>query len=530
LLARNNTVLTGARGCGKTMSFRRMTRLMDRIIGEPSSVPGSETFVGFYLNSRDITDAFPWVPGKLNSHGEQQVMHFFHLAWVAEALRTLAQDDPKEKERYAWLERWFTDYYKARYVGSIEGESQLGHLRAFIEIEKERCRSTQLGDAHQTWELARTTVLDSFFKGMQENVDWAKSVPCYLFLDDYTLPLIPPSIQRTLNPIIFRRRSDIFFKISTEASNSFLPTGINDKALELHHDFALLDLATESLHQPDKEKEILLDAIFRPRIKRFSTYASVNLGLEEVLGATPYSYNKLAKQLRESKGGSKTKVLYHGVKVFTGLWTSDIRTMVEMLNDMLRAANGSLSAESPEIPKEIQDERIRTQGGELMTFTQSIRDYQLWKGVKSQRSKVENFGNHLKTIVEVFMQVSRFELMEGPLIKNEKNHNPRQAFRIEVVDSFQPTEIGKVYLDGLVRYHVFLQDWRGKSQRGMLTPRLYLNRVFLPHGGLTLSSKDHIQLTNVELMKLLERPDEFFSYWRKKRAPKPKNQQSQMFE
>ena len=38
LLNKNITVLTGARGCGKTMAFRRLTALMDQIIGEPSNV------------------------------------------------------------------------------------------------------------------------------------------------------------------------------------------------------------------------------------------------------------------------------------------------------------------------------------------------------------------------------------------------------------------------------------------------------------------------------------------------------------
>lgn len=56
LLAKNITVLTGARGCGKTMSFRRITRLMDIIAG-PSGVVGADQFVGFYLNCRDLVDA-----------------------------------------------------------------------------------------------------------------------------------------------------------------------------------------------------------------------------------------------------------------------------------------------------------------------------------------------------------------------------------------------------------------------------------------------------------------------------------------
>jgi len=520
LLSRTTTVLTGARGCGKTMSFRRLTKLMDAIIGEPSGVSGAGNFVGFYLNCRDLTDAFPWVPNDLKAAGERQVMHFFHLAWLAEVCKAIAYVDQDEAMDYHWLENWFALLYDGRFVKASTGEKVLAHVRSFIEMEKERSRIAPLGkDDSVGWPLARTDLLDSFFAEMGPHVAWLDKSPVFLFLDDYTIPLVPRAIQLALNPIIFRRRSDLFFKVSTEAANSFVASGPRKKPLELHHDFLLLDLATESLHQKQAEKEYLLDSIFRPRIRRHAPFAASQFGLEDILGRTPYDNNELAWQMRRGLGSDeKQKVCYHGKGVFVGLWTSDIRTMVEMFNDMLREANGQISAETPTISREIQDRCVRNQGGEMMTFTQSIRDYELWKQTRGHKDRAENFGNHLKSIVEAFIAVSRYELLEGRVVGNQGRESPRQAFRIEVVDSFEPDRAVRGYLEGLVRYHIFLQDWRGKSQRGMLTPRLYLNRVFLPYGGLTLSSHDHIQLKNSELMQLLGRPAQFLDYWKRKRS------------
>ncbi|MBI4659111.1 MAG: protein kinase [Verrucomicrobia bacterium] len=520
LLAKTTTVLTGARGCGKTMSFRRLTKLMDAIIGESSGVSGAGTFVGFYLNCRDLTDAFPWIPNELKAQAERQVIHFFHLAWLAEILKTLAYADQDEAADYRWLENWFGSLYGEHFARTSAGEKVLAHVRSFVEAEKERSRITPLGKEDGTaWPLARTDLLDSFFRETALHLAWLASSPVFLFLDDYTIPLVPRSIQLALNPIIFRRRSDLFFKVSTEAANSFVASGPRKKPLELHHDFVLLDLATESLHQKEAEKEGLLDSIFRPRIKRHTLFAASEFGLEDMLGKTPYDNNGLAWQMRRGLGSEeKQRVCYHGKSVFVGLWTSDIRTMVEMFNDMLREANGRITAENPIIPKETQDRCIRNQGGEMMTFTQSIRDYELCKQTKREKGRAEKFGNHLKSIVEAFIGVARYELLEGPPLSNQGRENPRQAFRIEVVDSFEPDRRVRGYLEGLVRYHIFLQDWRGKSQRGMLTPRLYLNRMFLPYGGLTLSSHDHIQLTNCELMQLLEWPTRFLDYWKRKRS------------
>ena len=519
LLAKTVTVLTGARGCGKTMSFRRLTKLMDVILDEAVPVRGAGTFVGFYLNCRDLTDAFPWVPNDLRPTDEQQVIHFFHVVWLAEICKTIAIVDSEESADYRWLEEWLIKLFGKRIGRSAAGEKVVAHVRSFVEAEKERCRLVPFGRSNEKWPLARIDLLDDFFGVMSEQLAWMRRLTIFLFLDDYTIPIVPKSIQLALNPIIFRRRSDIYFKVSTEAANSFVPTGPRKKPLELHHDFMLLDLASESLHQKEDERERLLDMVFRPRIRRHKLFAQAGFGLQDLLGKTPYSHNELAWQMRTATqpNEERQKVLYHGVKVFVGLWTSDIRTMVEMFNDMLRAANGTLSTANPMISKQIQDQCMRIQGGEMMTFTQSIRDYELWKQTSGKKDRAEKFGNHLKSIVEAFIGVSRYELLKGKLIGNQGNENPKQAFRIEIIDSFEVDPAVKGYLEGLVRYHIFLQDWRGKSQRGMLTPRLYLNRTFLPYGGLTLSSHDHIQLKNVELMLLLRKPTEFVHYWKLKR-------------
>jgi hypothetical protein len=294
--------------------------------------------------------------------------------------------------------------------------------------------------------------------------------------------------------------------------------------LEVHHDFALLDLATESLHQKEDEKIKLLEKIFTPRIDRYHPFVGRNFGLTDVLGRTPYSNNQLAWYLREPKthplpSGLK-RLLYCGLDVFVGMWSSDIRIMVEMFADMLRETNGKLTPKQPKIPHEVQDRCFRFQGSEFLTFAQSVRDPDLMRGGSQERLRGEEYGNHLKNIVEAFVNVSRFELNSSDPIDNEGALNPKQAFRLEILDSFKVAEKLRRYHAGLVRYHVFLQDWRGKSQRGMLTPRLYLNRILLPYVNLTFSSHDHIRLTNAQFNLLLEKPTEFLSYWKKKRGGK----------
>jgi hypothetical protein len=323
-----------------------------------------------------------------------------------------------------------------------------------------------------------------------------------------------------LNPIIFKRRSQIFFKVSTEAANSFVPVGVNDKPLELHQDFELLDLATESLHQDPTAKETLLNKIFRPRIDRYRFYKGKRLGLEGILGKTLFDNNELASMMRKNAAqqGGRKRILYCGKDAFVGMWASDIRVMVQMLTDMLREANGKLSETQLQIPDKIQNRVYRTQGSEFLVFTETVRDPALWQKASKTSQPGQLFGAHLKHIVEAFINVSKYEMTKGKLVGNVPYLNPKQAFRLEVVDHFDPTKEAIGYLEGLVRWHIFLQDWRGRNSRGLITPRLYLNRILIPYSGLTFSSHDHIQLTNADLNSLLERPTQFLAYWKSERA------------
>ena len=519
LLSKNITVLTGARGCGKTMAFRRLTVFMDKVIGQPSGVKGADTFVGFYLNCRDLVEAFPWLPATLTVPMKEQIIHYFHLSWMHEICKTLAICDIQDRKDYRWLDKLFSSLFPQIYQTLQEGTSILDHVRAFVENQKEMCRLTRLGNKpiSKSWPLARLDFLDKIQAELENNVSWISHRPVYCFLDDYTVPIVTREVQQVLNVIIFKRRSKLFFKVSTEASNSFERKGLRGKPLELHQDFELIDLATESIHQDQGSKEELLDKIFLPRINRHQNFKGRNCGLKEVLGKTPYSNNELAKQMRFFSKRKK-KILYHGSAAFIGMWSSDIRIMIQMFSDMFREANGKLKDGISTIPPRIQDKVYRAAGGEFLGFAESVNSPSYWEKGPSSTKPGDPYGRHLRDIVEAFISVSRYELTTAAEVSNQGKSNPRQAFRIEVLDKFDLPEAVIDYYRGLVRWHIFLQDWRGKSVRGMLTPRLFMNRVLIPFSNLTFSSHDNIQLHNHEFINLLKEPQTFLAEWKKKKS------------
>lgn len=517
LLNKNITVLTGARGCGKTMAFRRLTIYMDKVIGQPSGVPGSNEFVGFYLNCRNLIEAFPWIPDTLSKHIGAQIIHFFHLAWLSEICNSLYQSFNDKNTPYEWLIDFVKKFF-SHFQALPENSDQLSHIMAFIEIEKEKCRLSEFNKIKDLeWPLYKMNFLDELQIEVTKNSQWPDNKPFYFFLDDYTIPIIPRNVQQILNPIIFKRRDNLFFKISTESFISFERTSIRGKPLELHQDFELIDLANESLHQDVREKKLLLEKIFKPRIDRHMFLRKHDLSLEHVLGSMKMSSNELAWVIRNaSNGGAKKRIMYHGIESFIGMWSSDVRIMIQMFVDMVRQAHLELEKGKTIIDPKIQNDIFRTTGGEFLVFAESVPAPSTLE--KNYGSKKNNtFGAHLIKIVETFINVSKYELQKGDLISNQGRRNPKQAFRLEIIDKFDLSPDVKDYYEGLVRWHIFLHDWRGKSVRGMITPRLFLNRVLIPNAQLTFSSHDNIHMSNHDFNRFLKEPTLFLKHWIEKR-------------
>lgn len=522
LLGRHNMVLTGARGCGKTMAFRRMTVLMDLTLGSKVDIAESISFSGFYLNSRTLVEAFPWTPKDLNRVAKCQVVNYFNLCWFSEFTKTIGLLHQhrgvfaKASSDFAWLADFVRRYFPHFDGMYSDAAGTLSYINGFLEKQREATRLAPLGKEHDEskWTLRDFSFLDAAYDVIAANVPELSGRPFYLFLDDYTIPIVTKAIQVALNPVIFKRRENIFFKISSEASNSFLWTELNGKPLEPPHDFRLVDLASETFHWKEEKRIAVIEKILQRRIERDVVLRDRATTLEDLLGDLHFNNNKAARTLREKK-----KVTYAGVKAFVGMWSSDVRSMIKVLTDLISTATGRSGECEIPIPMAMQDDVFRRSGGEFLSGIRLNQNPVFWtKDDGRSTGPGIKFGAHLARIAEAFVQVARWELTNGKLVDNQGLKNPKQAFRIEIVDDLNLDGLGSDYYEGLIRWHVFLQDWRGKSVRGFMTPRLYLNRLILPFSNLTFSKHDNISMRNVEFIKLLKEPGDFLGYWKVKKS------------
>jgi hypothetical protein len=178
------------------------------------------------------------------------------------------------------------------------------------------------------------------------------------------------------------------------------------------------------------------------------------------------------------------------------LCSGDIHYVIGLVGEMVRLCGGpddlAKTTSSPKVADAIQNQAIRQAAG---NFLKNLRG-------------IPGCGDELVAIVEAFGNVAHSHLRYLNS-KNEEGNPPKQATRIEPYEPFALSERAQRLYDELLRYSVFIEDFRGKSRRGKVVPRLYLRRFLIPHFNLTFSTRDSIELEPEEFEAFLLHPKSF---------------------
>jgi hypothetical protein len=321
--------------------------------------------------------------------------------------------------------------------------------------------------------------------------------------------MVKESTQLLLNPIIFRRSSEVVFKISTESVESFLPIGLNGKALEENADYTLIDCGAKSLTKSQKYIEDILSSILKPRLERHPALMGKNINLLKLLGNTRLDNEKLAAAIKAGSG----KDLYQGKKIFCDVWSSDIREMINILANMISSEDEEnlKSNKAPLISDRIQNQVYMEIGGKFMNLLSAATDPTVFN---YEKDKDHAYAKHLIDIVKSFQEITSFEL-KTRASKNQDKFPIKKARRIEItnVDKDLPQEIVPYYR-GLIRYGIFIRDNRGKSIRGKVVPRLVLKGSLIPYFKITFSKRDSISMSWDNFIEFLSNPLIFSENWK----------------
>ena len=541
------TVVTGPRGCGKTMLFRRLSERLVVECGEVTALPMGTQFIGLYVNANDFADVFARFPEEPTKEDEAWLICYANLCVLADLLsvesaRMGRLGEPPIGEFLELVEGWLVAEGE---LHLIEGEDRLERYRSILEqikwtiLQRGKVRFPSFGVFSQhTW-------LPTFVEKLRSCCPWMGDRAVLLFIDDFSTPRVSPSMQRVLNRLFLQRSSQFLAKIATEAFTTFVSEDSSGKKLQDGDDYQLVDMGEEALFLEEHERLAFLEEVFSRRLRVDPRVPPGGGRLDAVLGNVSLSKTELARRLRQvrveegerarvdgssqRRGRSRSRVTYSGARVFADLWSGDTRTMIQLMTDLVDAASrGGPESENTgqmnlPVSAETQDRILRTRGGlwlDSQTRNEPTDASRVEEEIGRMREKrpdyrmAGGYGEHLKAVVEAFVAAARALLLGPPYVISEGQIHrevPRMAFRIEIVDEFRIQGLAQEIYRDLVRYGLFLRDSRGKSVRGAFVPRLYLRRLLLPFCALALSKRDSVQLSCSEFVELLLEPDLFKS-------------------
>lgn len=499
--SRNNVVVTGPRGCGKSTVFKSLS--LDQRIRTENASPDKIKYIGIYYQCIDLYFGFPRYSAPSRAEAVDIPLHFVTSTLLVKLLNCVENwarmnfpGELDEKEQTISQAIW-----RILEVDSpkVPGADTFRTLAA--ELEKQRKRATKWQKMwHDTkWAIGPcfgASVVSQVCDLLVATFSFLKDRPIYFLIDDYSSPKVTPQLQMSLNRLFMQRVGSCFFKLSTESPVSFVKSDIDGKEFIEAREYVMHNLGIVYLHADSEPKLVFIEDVFKRRLAGTQVAFPAKELVELVGSDDKQNSNEDARTLRDGK-----KPQLWGKETLCKLCSGDIHYVIGLVGDMVKLAGGpdalKASGENFKISRAIQNKAIRDAAG---SFLRNLRG-------------VPRHGAGLVAIVEAFGNVAH-SFIKFKDSKNEEGSPPHQASRIE---PYEPLALGadaqKIY-DELLRYSVFIEDFRGKSRRGKVVPRLFLRRFLIPHFNLTFSIRDSVEL-EPELFELfLNNPKEFEEKYR----------------
>jgi serine/threonine protein kinase len=490
IASRNNTVVTGPRGCGKSTVFKALS--LEHKIKVGKSEPSDLEYIGIYYRCDDLYFAFPRFASPDREDAINVPVHFVTSTLISRLLDSLD----------AWAKLFFADdfaeiepkiseqIWRILRINSPQTPNANSFASISSKLHKERIRAAERhrfvhDKKRKIGYCFGPDVIQSVCSALQQ-YSFLRERPIYFFIDDYSSPKVSEALQANLNRVFMHRSSACFYKISTESSVSFLPKDIDGKTYVENREFSLHNLGLAFLHADLTAKNQFIEDVLQRRLNASPNFPIKDL--HHLIGvAESVSNNELAKQIREHKS-----VVAWGRNSIAELCSGDIHYVIGLVAEMVRLAGGANEldvANSPAITPKTQNRAIRDWAG----------------GFLKNLSGIPKVGEKLVAVVQAFGNIAHSHLRFIDS-KNEESLPPKQATRIEPYEALKLNAEARHIYDELLRYSVFLEDFRGKSRRGLIVPRLYLRRFLIPHFNLTYSKRDSIELEPQEFELFLLNP------------------------
>ena len=504
----NPVLLTGPRGCGKSMLFRRLS-LKALLYKSPDDITNSK-IAGFYIScSADLRNRFGWITSETTSRRfHKEIVHYFNLLLsreIAQALLRISQREDREtlfgfgeiqeKEIHNILINKLNIKEERRL--RLQGVTPLEHLLEIIDFEMNFCYEQFLKGVN----LESTTpisFLSDLTRFLKSKVGYFRDRTITFLLDDFSIHRISEPVQLLLNPIIWDRQATHIFKLSAEKYGA-------ERIVEFHTESAPTADITREFREIDcgqfyiylSDNKLLGDLIdFAKDLLDHRLALAGYTGTSEIIIGRS-EYKALAKELRNRP---KARDHYHGLETIAEICSGDVSALLEVYRRIFREGKVTKDTNSV-VKKHDQHKAIESVS---RSFLELIKTY-------------HPFGEKMSEIVLHFGTLCRKILYEGKEMRYTMKDGtvklvPCETTRIEVDQepvSEDWTDEQQAWMRELVRRSIFIEMEPGRGRRSLgPTWRWQLRRIYCPAFGASLKKNDAIKWKTSDLKYFLTNPQE----------------------
>lgn len=374
-------VITGMRGCGKTMLLRALQfHARATIPGEdvpPSRIVGrlqDDGYIGLYVSCTRLLDTV----GNPSSEIDEPYARLY-VSYALEALRAVRH--LRELDRtvvspsyYQEIGRAVADYVRgAEDAGTVGSETHLERLLLRVVVRISR------GDR----EFAFTANPSDAFTHLADAISrcssiWNNATVLYLLDDVSTRYLKEPRIQQLMSSLLFPS-PQCAFKLTTEAQTleMILQSPGQIERARVGRDYDVFDLGTEvnDLIKKRPSGKEFVGKVLTQRAKYYPHHPK-GVAPSYLLGDIPLE--SVAERIGATSATSnERKGVYSGISVLAGICVGDIGDVIGIYETILRNAVGKRYPIDVKIQSEAYQELCSQRLYELNRRKSDLKDYAL---------------------------------------------------------------------------------------------------------------------------------------------------------
>jgi len=517
----NPVLLTGPRGCGKSMVFRRLS--LKALLYKSIKDITQTQIAGFYIScSADLRNRLGWLTTESAVHRfRREIVHYFNLLLTREIIQTLVvigqRNDREQLFGFGMGEEIKVHSFLMEKLGitapellRLQGVPHTQHALEIIESEMDKCyehmiRGVGIG------RTTDTTFITELTRFLSKNIKYFGEKKLAFLVDDFSVHRLPGPVQVILNPVIWDRQATHVFKLSAEKYGA---VGIDElKAVaEITRELREIDCGQFYISLRQKVSMQFARDLLSIRLN-LSGYEGTP---DQILGHSKYEEGSLGKSLR-SRAEKKGRIddQYYGLETIADICSGDISNLLEIYRRIFE--KGKVNAQSRDmVPPNLQHEAIEAVSRELLSLIKNYVPY----------------GREIYNIAYWFGNLSCRILREGYLQKKGTDWIPCETTRIEVDQPpGQPgeelTDIQQKLMDELIRRAIFIEMELGRA-RHKFTPTLrwQLRRIYCPAFGTSLAKNIAVKWWSDEFKWFLTNPEkacekDFEKRWKDGKRPVP---------